>query len=286
MSAALQEQQRALLQALWRAGHDEAMDVMAPHVRPAGQQWQRGLKAYRSNGHALAQRALAGAYPVVRQLLGEGNFLALALGLWHRHPPERGDVAQWGEALAAHIESLPELNGQEPYLADVARVEWLLHRAATVDDAAPDPASFQLLAQQDPRELSLVLSAGAVCLASPYPIVSIINAHLDNEPALEEAGKRLRARACETALVWRQGFKPRLRQAAAGERAFIAALQERRSLADSLEAAPEPGLQRVACARRAKRPAGGRDPVERSGEDTMSPVQSSCCSEPSSCGGF
>lgn len=238
MSAALQEQQRLLLQALWQPRHEEAMQVMAPHVPVAGRRWQRGLQAYRSNGHALAQRALAGAYPVAQQLLGEENFRALALGLWQRHPPQRGDMAQWGDALAVHIESLAELNEQEPYLADVARVEWLLHCAATAADAAPDIASFQLLAEQDPAHILLVLSPGASCLASRYPVVSIIQAHLDGEPALEEAGRRIRARVQETALVWRQGFKPRLRQAAAGEPAFLAALQEKRALADALQAAP------------------------------------------------
>jgi hypothetical protein len=237
VSAVLQEQQQALLRALWLPRHEEAIEAIAPGVR--GPQWQRGLKAYRSNGHALAQRALAGAYPVVAQLLGEENFFALALQLWQRHPPQRGDVAQWGGALAGHIESVTELHAQEPYLADVARVEWLLHCAATAADAAADPASFQLLAERDPACLGLVLSPGTACLASVYPVASIINAHLSGEPTLEEAGRLLRGRVQETALVWRQGFKPRLRQAAPGEAAFVAALQEKRSLADSLAAAPE-----------------------------------------------
>jgi hypothetical protein len=237
VSAALQEQQQALLRALWLPAHEKAIEAMTPDAR--GPQWQRGLKAYRSNGHALAQRALAGAYPVIAQLLGEENFFALALDLWQHHPPQRGDMAQWGDALGGHIESVTDLHAQEPYLADVARVEWLLHCAATAADAAPDPASFQLLAERDPAALGLVLSPGTACLASAYPVVSIINAHLDGEPTLEEAGQRLRDRVRETALVWRQGFKPRLRQAAPGEAAFVATLQEKRSLGDSLATAPE-----------------------------------------------
>lgn len=237
MSAALQEQQQALLRALWLPGHEEAIEAMAPRAR--GPQWQRGLKAYRSNGHALARRALAGAYPIVAQLLGEENFCALALDLWQRHPPRRGDMAQWGDSLAGHIESVADLHAQEPYLADVARVEWLLHCAATAADATQDPASFQLLAERDPAGLGLVLSPGTACLASGHPVASIINAHLGGAPTLEEAGRRLRGRVQETALVWRQGFKPRLRLAAPGEAGFVGALQEKRSLADSLAAAPE-----------------------------------------------
>jgi len=242
MKESLADQQQALLQALWQPRHEEATarlaqaEVVAP---AAGPQWQRGLRAYRSNGHELAHRALAGAYPVVAQLLGEENFAPLARGLWAAHPPQRGDVAQWGAQFAQYLESLPDLSEQEPFIADVARVEWLLHLAATVGDAALDAASLQLLSQQDPSTFTLVLAPGTACLASAYPVVSIVNAHLLGDPALEEAGRRLRGGFAETALVWREGFKPRVREALPGEAVFVAALQERRSLADSLQAAPE-----------------------------------------------
>jgi hypothetical protein len=222
----LAEQQNALLQALWQP------DLDAPYPR-------RGLLAYRSNGLELARRALAGAYPVVAQLLGEENFTALAHGLWAAHPPRRGDVAQWGAELAQHIDALPDLSAQEPFLADVARVEWLLHVAAFAADTQPDMASLQLLVQRDPADVTLVLSPATACLPSAHPVASIVNAHLLGDPPLEEAGRRLRAGRPETALVWREGFKPRLREAWPGEAGLIAALQEKRSLADSLQAAPE-----------------------------------------------
>jgi hypothetical protein len=114
-----------------------------------------------------------------------------------------------------------------------------LHTAATAADAQLDAASLQILAQEDPASFTLVLSPGAACVASPYPVVSIIHAHLSGEPSLEDAGRRLRGGFAETALVWREGFKPRLREALPGEAEFIAALQEKRSLSDSLQAAPE-----------------------------------------------
>jgi len=242
MKGALAGQQQALLHALWQPRHEEATALLAQAevVAPAaGPQWQRGLRAYRSNGHELAHRALAGAYPVVAQLLGEENFAPLDRGLWTRHPPRRGDVAQWGAQFAQYLESLPDLSEQEPFIADVARVEWLLHLAATAGDASLDAASLQMLAQQDPSTFTLALAPGTACLASAYPVVSIVNAHLVGEPALEEAGRRLRGGFAEAALVWREGFKPRLREALPGEAVFVAALQEGRSLADSLQAAPE-----------------------------------------------
>ena len=242
MSLTLAEQQNALLQALRQPRHEEAAAFAAARgglvADAGGGQWRRGLTAYRSNAHALAQRALEGAYPAVAQLLGEDNFAALARSLWAAHPPLLGDVAQWGGDLAAHIESLADLAAQEPFMADVARVEWLLHRAATAADARLDAPSLQLLAMQDPSGFTLALCPGAGCVASAYPVASIVNAHTAGEPSLEEAGRRLRGGRAETALVWREGFKPRLREALPGEAALVAALQAGRSLADSLQAAP------------------------------------------------
>lgn len=242
MSATVAAQQQALLQALWQQRHADAMKTIATYARPLrtdGQKlMERGLKAYRSNGLELAQRALAAAYPVVAELLGAESFEALARHLWQRDPPQRGDLAQWGGALAQTVASLPDLVREEPYLADVARTEWALHCAATAADVPADPASFSLLAEHDPAAVALTLGAGVFLVASAFPVVSILQAHLRGEPTLEEAGRRLRAERRENALVWREGLKPRLRQAQAGEPAFIAALQENRALADALAAAP------------------------------------------------
>lgn len=238
----LARQQQGLLQALWQPRHADAMQLIAEDdlvERAAGRNsLERGLQAYRSQAQALAVRALGAAYPVVAQVLGEENFEPLARSHWQQHPPVRGDMGQWGLQLAAHIESIADLVGEEPYLPDVARAEWALHAIATAADARPDSASFSLLAERDPAALALVLSPGATCIASAWPVASIVNAHLIGEPALPAAGERLRAGVAEAALVWRHGLKPRLRLAADGEAAFIAALQENRSLADSLAAAP------------------------------------------------
>jgi hypothetical protein len=242
MTLSLGEQQQALLQALRAPRHEDANALAAAQAGllagGGGNQWQRGLAAYRTNGHELAPRALAAAYPAVAQLLGDDNFRGLARSLWTAHPPRRGDIAQWGGELAAHIEALPGLIAEEPFLADVARVEWLLHRAAGAADAALDAASLQMLTTHDPAALTLVLCPGAASLASAWPVASIVNAHIAGEPSIEEAGTRLREGRAETALVWREGLRPRVREALPGEPDFVAALQAGRSLADALQVAP------------------------------------------------
>ncbi|MBA4175071.1 MAG: hypothetical protein C0505_00690 [Leptothrix sp. (in: Bacteria)] len=96
----------------------------------------RGLAAYRANAGALAERALAAAYPTLQQLLGADSLAGLARHFWHRHPPQAGDIARGGADLADFIAAAPAL-ADEPYLADLARLEWAVHCAATAADAGP-----------------------------------------------------------------------------------------------------------------------------------------------------
>ena len=70
-------QQRALVSALF-AADDGATENVANYLMDT---WGRGLKAYKANAQALAQRALGAAYPVVARLLGDESFAALASAL-------------------------------------------------------------------------------------------------------------------------------------------------------------------------------------------------------------
>lgn len=237
-AAGLAHEQQQLLRALFGDRDDSRLLPLLQGGAAREALAHRGLQAYQANGLALAERALAAAYPVIAQLIGEESFAPLARHFWRRQPPQRGDIACWGSALADFLEAAPQLAG-EPYLGDVARIEWALHRAATATDAWPDPPSFGLLSGSDPSITTLTLSAGVALLASPYPVVSIVNAHLLGEPALALAGELLRAGASEYALVWRQGFKPRVRSSSAAEHALVSALQAGLSLESSLGRALE-----------------------------------------------
>jgi len=244
MSAAssLAAQQQALLQALVLPRHADAMKTIAACILSTGTSGQkhleRGLQAYRANGRVLAQRVLAAAYPVVAELICAESFDRLSRHFWERCPPVRGDMAQWGEAFAAFIESLDDLAREEPYLGDVARVEWALHGAATEADGETDLGSLGLLQTIAPAALTLRLGRGARALPSIFPVVSIVLAHTGETLSLQQAGERLRNHVAETALVWRKGLKPSLRQAQPGEAPFIDALLQGRALAGALSAAP------------------------------------------------
>jgi hypothetical protein len=228
-------QQQALLDALLAWPAEGAIKNVATYAIDTG---ARGLKAYQANGHMLAQRALQAAYPVVAQMLGEESFADLARALWHAQPPMRGDIAWWGSGLAAFLQTSEQLQ-DEPYVPDVARVEWALHQCAGAFDCAADLSTLALLTTEDPASLTLVLAPGCAVLRSAWPIASILGAHLDGQPSLQEAGAQLRAGVAQDVVVWRAGLKPRFRLAVGGEVGAVVAFLRGESLDQALSQDPQ-----------------------------------------------
>lgn len=223
--------QQALLATLFESDPKFATENLAAY---ACSDWSDGLFAYQANSQALAQRALRAAYPVLAQLLGDDNFDALARRFWHTDPPRRGDLAQWGDTLAAFVAGLPQLQ-DEPYLPDVARLEWALHQAACAADVPFDPASFALLTQHDPAQVGLRLAPACAVLCSHWPVYSIVQAHRQPDGSLQTAAQRLQAGVAECTLLWRQGWQPQLRMLHSAEARWVQALLDGQSVLATLQ---------------------------------------------------
>lgn len=233
MSTVLARQQQALLDALLDWPALNATKMLADHAMDTR---GRGLKAYQSNAHALAQRALYAAYPVLARMLGEESFADLARAYWHAQPPQRGDVARWGEALAGFIADDPQLQ-EFPYLPDVVRCEWLLHRAAFSADALPDPGSLSLLVHGDAAELGMRLVPGTGWVNSAWPLAALLGAHVHQQPPMAAVAAMLREGVSQSVVVWRQGLQSLWREALPGETAFLAALSRGDSVLEAIGAA-------------------------------------------------
>ena len=223
--------------ALWALVGANPLDASNPSGAAEKSLSRRGMQAYQSHGLALAERALGVAYPVIAQLMGDENFAALAQHFWRQQPPTCGDMAQWGEGLANFLAAAPQL-ADEPYLADVARVEWALHRASFAADASPDLASFACLSAEPSATPSLTFSPGVWLLASAFPVVSLIDAHrlppADRQPVLADAAALLAGGTGENALVWREGFRAQVKCISAAEQTLLAALLAGEPLAAAL----------------------------------------------------
>jgi len=230
--------QQMLLRALW---HDARPGVVAGWTRD-GDRFARGLQAYQANAGALAERALAAAYPTVMQLLGDESFAGLSRAFWHRHPPLLGDVARWGAELPAFVAAAEQL-AEEAYLADVARLDWAVHCAHTAADGPPAPVGLHLLAQADPAGLWLHLQPGTAVVASPHPVVSIWQAHhitsVDGTDRFGPVREALAAQQAEVALVHRQGWRVQVMALPAADQVFVQAVLAGQPLATALAASSE-----------------------------------------------
>ena len=260
------ERQQLLLSAISRSTAPAALASWAG----GGLRMGRGLQVYQANAGALAERALAAAYPVVAQVLGPESLARLARALWRQQPPLQGDVATWGAGLAQFLadadasadadadadaegdanandndngndndsDNGPCLSGL-PYLPDVARLDWAVHLAASAADAATAPGAFECLADTDPAGLWLQPRPGTALLQSLHPVASIWSAHQEEMAANVERFADPRAALArgqgEAALVWRHGWRVRVAALDDGDAAFTRRLLQGASLAQALD---------------------------------------------------
>lgn len=230
-------QQQLLVQSLLShpasTDREQAQRRLEPWLHPPA---ERGLMAYRAHGHALAERCLTAAYPVVTQLIGADALRAVARTLWHTDPPQAGDIGEWGHTLPDWLTGCAELRPL-PYLSDLARVEWALHRAASAPDAQPDLSSLGRLAGEDGPTLRLRFAPGTALFGSPWPVAGLIHHHQHGQPSLDALVARLQSPGHCHALVVREGWRCEVLELAPTEACFVAAVLAGAPLGDALERA-------------------------------------------------
>ncbi|MGO8756420.1 MAG: DUF2063 domain-containing protein [Gallionellaceae bacterium] len=148
-----------------------------PHYSAAA-----AIEVYRNNYRGNLHDTLAGAYPVIEQLVGKDCFRLLARQFIAQHPSRSGNLHHYGAAMASFVVAF------EPaqvlvYLADIAALEWACHCAYFADDAAS--LDIVKLAQIPPEQYAeLILHIHPAChlVRSPYPIAAIWHAHQPGAP--------------------------------------------------------------------------------------------------------
>lgn len=189
------------------------------------------LAIYRGNWLANASNALACAYPIVRRIVGAEFFNALAREYARAHPSTRGDLHAYGATLPAFLESFAHVQDL-PYLADVARMEWLAHRAYYAADArgfdfaAVDPSSAACL--------RATLAPGCALLASDWALGRIWTVHQDDYTGAIDIDP---GAAADRILVYRPGWRVQVRSLAPGDWAFLEAAAGGAALGKMLESA-------------------------------------------------
>jgi hypothetical protein len=192
------------------------------------------FSVYRSAVFANLREALRAVFPVIERLTGGEFFDQAARRFVRDHPSTNGDLHRYGAQFPAFLASF-EPAAALPYLADVARLEWLWHEAFHAADHGP-PQLARLAAIPPSRwpDLRLKLQPACRMLHSPYPVHRIWQVNQpehqgDESVDLDEGEARL--------LLYRAGYEVVVAPLSVGEFRFVEALSGEDSVARALEAA-------------------------------------------------
>jgi hypothetical protein len=205
---------------------------------PGGADPRRRFGVHRNNVVGGLINAVATRFPVVERLVGAEFFREMARVYVSRDPPRSPILLRYGSTFPAFIEGFAPV-AAVPYLADVARLELARGCAYHAADALPlAPHAFADLKPGDFARTSLRLHPSVNLLTSPWPIVSIWQAHQGAaEPAVANWTP-------EAALVARPDLDVEVRHLPPGGYQFLTALAQRASFsrAAAIAATEAPGF--------------------------------------------
>lgn len=205
------------------------------------------LGLYRGNLAAAWDKALSAAYPVLRRLVGEEFFAALARAYGRAHPSRDGDLNRFGDEFAAFLRTFAPVKDY-PYFPDMARLEWALHRAHYAPAAAPMDAAGLAAAGQDADAARPRLHPACALLATEWNVAECWLAHQSADEVIFPARMEGPCWMAVTRPLWKTAVLPLDR---AGH-AALAVLEEGGTLGAALDAALElePGFDIAAAFRR------------------------------------
>jgi hypothetical protein len=190
----------------------------------------RRFAVYRNNVTVGLVEALAARFPVVKRLVGDEFFAALARNYVRHEPPLSPLLIHYGATFAnfvQHFEPAKPL----PYLADVARLEYARGRAYHCADVDPLPREvFSALSGDRVGAARLTLHPSVSVIGSAFPLFSIWQV---NQARAVSPVEDWRA---EAVLVARPLVEVKTLRLNAGIAAFLTALQSGRTIAEAAEA--------------------------------------------------
>jgi hypothetical protein len=191
------------------------------------------LRIYHNHTLTSLATALGDNFPVVRRLVGDEFFRAMAKRFVAAEPPGDPCLSAYGAGFAAFLEGFGPARSL-PYLPDVARIEWLRIEVTFAPEVPPlDLAALAALPEAGQRALPLALRPTVRLLESRYPVERIWLANQQDEvPPVDLAQGPSRL------LIRRNPEGCRIEPLATGPFAFF----EAASFGATLEAAAEAAL--------------------------------------------
>ncbi len=212
-----------------------AQALSVPELRAgpwAGDGFDVALAVYRNTVASACTEALAGAFPTVRQMVGETWFAAAALAFQRAQPPTEPRMTAFGLGFPHWLARFPPARDL-PYLAACARLDaaWLEAHLAPGEPAPrhlPDPAIGHLIPHPSLRLFRFSTSVPSLWLA--HRDLRGIQGDLTFAPADERLA------------IWRPDLEVEARQLSLAEHAYLQACLEgasaRTALSRALAASP------------------------------------------------
>jgi hypothetical protein len=184
---------------------------------------------YRNNVILGLTNALAARYPVVRRLLWDDAFNAVARAYVTRHPPQSPVLLEYGQEFPQYLRIIAEASTGN-YLADVAELESARVRAYHARDAAAHGRDAFI--KFDPTEFAamrLTLHPSMTLIKSSVPVVGIWESQQPGQSGYVREWKR------ESALVVRPYLEVEVLRLADGVFDFLKSLADGATVAAAAE---------------------------------------------------
>lgn len=206
------------------------------------------LSIYRGSILGGITTALMNIYPVCVKLVGENYFTHMVAGYLKKHPSNSPDIGHYGEYLPSYIADFEPVKTLT-YLADVAQLEWLWHKAFNASNDRVTSQNCQPLTelQNIPAHklpsIKFCPVSSAQLLSSPYPIQKIWQINQadhqgDLSVNLDDGGVNL--------VIWRNAdLGMRIDALSEDETRFIAAVLNKASFGDIAELSFSQGLDEM-----------------------------------------
>ncbi|WP_377512553.1 DUF2063 domain-containing protein [Octadecabacter sp. R77987] len=207
---------------------DPALPTPAGLADGQGRAAGKRFDVYRNNVAVSLSDALETAFPVIRKLVGDDFFRAMAGVYLRAHPPTSPLMMFYGEQMPAFLAGFAPA-ASLPYLPDMAHLELALRHAYHAPDATPIAADA--LAQFPPEalgDLRFSLAPALRLVASPYPVHGLWRANMAGE-AQTKGG--------ETVLITRPDLDPQMHVVPPASARFVVALQSDATLAGAADEA-------------------------------------------------
>ncbi|WP_428248970.1 putative DNA-binding domain-containing protein [Ferrovibrio sp.] len=192
---------------------------------------------HRNNMHVSLAAVLEARFPVIRRLVGDEFFHAMALVFVRQLPPASPVLARYGKGFGAFLQDFAPVRDL-PYLPDMAALEWARSEAYHAADApAASIADLAALPETALPMARLRLHPALRLEVSDYPIVSLwqTNSH---DAEVRPLGAEMPG---ETALVTRPLLDVLVMALPPGGAAFITAVQAGAGFAAAADAALDHG---------------------------------------------